>query len=172
MTANYGIYGPAFELYEATPREPGSEEYLDSEKYQLQHWDLDRPDSLKHFISRVNRIRKDHAALQSNRHLHFHPVSNDELICYSKRTDDRSNLILVVVNLDPHHTQAGWVDLDLDELGIELDESYQVHDLLGEAKYLWNGSHNYIELNPHVVPAHILLMRRRVRTERHFDYFI
>jgi len=172
MTASYGIYGPAFELCEATPREPGSEEYVDSEKYQLQHWDLDRPDSLQHLISRVNRIRQDHAALQSNRHLHFHPVSNDELICYSKRTDDRSNLILVVVNLDPHHTQAGWVDLDLDELGIEPDESYQVHDLLGEAKYLWNGAHNYIELNPHVVPVHILLMRRRVRTERHFDYFI
>ena len=116
MTANYGIYGPAFELCEATPREPGSEEYLDSEKYQLRHWDLDRRDSLKPLISRINRIRKDNPALQSNRHVHFHPIDNEELICYSKRTHDRSNLVLVVVNLDPHYTQAGWVELDLKSL--------------------------------------------------------
>lgn len=172
MTANYGIYGPAFELCEATPREPTSEEYLDSEKYQLRHWDLDRPDSLKDLISRVNRIRKENPALQSNRNVHFHPASNDELICYSKRTDERSNIILVVVNLDPHHTQAGWVDLDIDELGLKPDESYQMHDLLGAARYLWNGSHNYVEINPHVVPAHVFLMRRRVHTERDFDYFM
>jgi starch synthase (maltosyl-transferring) len=172
MTANYGIYGPAFELCEATPREPTSEEYLDSEKYQLRHWDLDRPDSLKDLISRVNRIRRENPALQSNRNFHFHPVNNDELICYSKHTDERSNIILVVVNLDPHHTQAGWVDLDIEELGLKPDEPYQMHDLLGEARYLWNGSHNYVELNPHVVPAHLFLMRRRVHTERDFDYFM
>jgi starch synthase (maltosyl-transferring) len=172
MSANYGIYGPAFELCEATPREPGSEEYLNSEKYQLRHWDLDRPDSLKHLISRVNRIRKDNPALQSNCHLHFHPVSNEELICYSKHTDDGSNLILVVANLDPHHIQAGWVDLDIAALGIQPDESYQVHDLLGESRYLWSGSHNYVELNPHVTAAHVFLVRRRVHTERDFDYFM
>jgi starch synthase (maltosyl-transferring) len=172
MTANYGIYGPAFELCEAAPREPASEEYRDSEKYQLRHWDLDRPDSLKDLISRVNRIRKENPALQSNLNLHFHPVHNDELICYSKRTDERSNIILVVVNLDPHHTRAGWVDLDIDELGLKADEPYQMHDLLSEARYLWNGSHNYVELNPHVVPAHVFLMRRRAHTERDFDYFM
>ena len=131
MTANYGIYGPAFELCEATPREPGSEEYLDSEKYQLRHWDLDRPDSLKHVIARVNRIRRDNPALQSNRNVHFHDVSNDELLCYSKHTDDRSNIILVAVNLDPHHTQAGWIDLDLEALGLRPDASYQVHEPAG-----------------------------------------
>jgi starch synthase (maltosyl-transferring) len=172
MAASYGIYGPAFELCEATPREPGSEEYLDSEKYQCRHWNLDRPDSLKDLISRVNRLRQDNPALHSNHHVHVHPVSNDELICYSKRTDDRSNIILIVVNLDPHHTQAGWVDLDLDELGLTPGEPYQMHDQLGEARYLWNGSHNYVELNPHVVPAHVFLMRRRVHTEYDFDYFM
>jgi starch synthase (maltosyl-transferring) len=172
MTANYGIYGPAFELCEATPREPGSEEYLDSEKYQLRHWDLDRRDSLKPLISSINRIRKDNPALQSNRHMHFHPIANEELICYSKRTHDRSNLVLVVVNLDPHHRQAGWVDLDLEELGLTPDEVYQVHDLLGGARYLWNGSRNYVELNPHVLPAHVFLLRRRVHTERDFDYYM
>jgi starch synthase (maltosyl-transferring) len=172
MTANYGIYGPAFELCEATPREPGSEEYLDSEKYQLRHWDLERPDSLKPLISRVNRIRQDNPALQSNRHVHFHPVGNEELLCYSKRTHERSNIVLVVVSLDPHHTQAGWVDLDLEELGLKPDEVYQVHDLLGGARYLWNGSHNYVELNPHVLPAHVFFVRRRVHTERDFDYYM
>jgi starch synthase (maltosyl-transferring) len=172
LTANYGIYGPAFELCEATPREPGSEEYLNSEKYQIWHWDLDRPDSLKDLIARVNRIRRNNPALQSNRLLDFHPVSNDELICYSKCTDDESNIILVVANLDPHHTQAGWVDLDLEALGIRPDEQYQVHDLLGEARYLWNGAHNYVELNPHVLPAHVFLLRRRARTEHDFDYFM
>jgi starch synthase (maltosyl-transferring) len=120
----------------------------------------------------VNHIRKENPALHSNCNLHFHPVHNDELICYSKRTDERSNIILVVVNLDPHHTQAGWVDLDIDALGLKPDESYQMHDLLGEARYLWNGSRNYVELNPHVVPAHVFLMRQRVHTERDFDYFM
>jgi starch synthase (maltosyl-transferring) len=120
----------------------------------------------------VNRIRKDNPALQSNCHLHFHPVSNEELICYSKHTDDGSNLILVVANLDPHHIQAGWVDLDIAALGIQPDESYQVHDLLGESRYLWSGSHNYVELNPHVTAAHVFLVRRRVHTERDFDYFM
>ena len=172
MTANYGVYGPAFELCEATPREPGSEEYLDSEKYQLRHWDLDRSDSLKHLIARVNRIRRDNPALQSNRNMHFHAVGNDELLCYSKHTDDRSNIILVAVNLNPHHAQAGWVDLDLDALGMEPDASYQVHDLLGEGRYLWSGARNYVELNPHVAPAHIFLVRQRVRSEHDFDYYL
>jgi len=94
------------------------------------------------------------------------------MICFSKHSDDRSDIILVVVNLDPHHTQSGWIDLDIAALGIKPDDSYQVHDLLGESRYLWNGAHNYVELNPHVVPAHIFLVRKRVHTERDFDYFM
>jgi starch synthase (maltosyl-transferring) len=165
LGASYGIYGPAFELCENRPREPKSEEYLDSEKYEIKNWDIARPDSLKDFIARVNRIRQRNPALHSNWSLRFHEIDNDQLICYSKRTDDLSNVVLVAVNLDPHHTQSGWVEFPLEELGIDPQKPYQMHDLLSDARYLWQGSRNYVELNPQIIPAHILRMRRRVRTE-------
>ncbi|MFH1383285.1 MAG: alpha-1,4-glucan--maltose-1-phosphate maltosyltransferase [Chloroflexota bacterium] len=172
LGANYGIYGPAFVLCENRPKEPGSEEYLDSEKYEVKHWDTARPDSLKDFIGRVNRIRRENAALQRDSNLSFHPIDNDRLICYSKHTEDFSNIIVVVANLDPHHTHSGWLELPLDILGLDSTQPYQVHDLLSGARYLWQGSRNYVELNPQIVPAHILRVRRRVRSERDFDYYL
>lgn len=172
LGAAYGIYGPAFELFENTPREPGSEEYLDSEKYQIRNWDLDRHDSLKNYIARINRIRKENIALQYNRRLCFHSVDNDELLCYSKSTDDLTNIILVVVNLDPHHTQSGWVNIPLNTFELDIDQPYQVHDLLSNSRFIWNGAHNYVQLDPHVVPAHIFRLRRRVRSEQDFDYYL
>jgi len=172
LGASYGIYGPAFELCENRPKEPGSEEYLDSEKYEIKNWDISRADSLRDFITRVNRIRRENPALHGDWSLCFHSTDNDHLICYSKQTDDCSNVIFVVVNLDPHHTQAGWVELSLPELGINQQVPYQVHDLLSDARYLWHGPRNYVELNPQVVPAQIFRVRRKVRTERDFDYFM
>ncbi len=172
LGANYGIYGPAFELYENQPREFGSEEYLNSEKYEIKQWDIKRADSLRDFIARVNRIRRENPALQGDWSLRFHATDNDQLICYSKHGEDLSNIIVVVVNLDPHHTHAGWIELTLSDLGIDPQRPYQVHDLLSDARYLWQGPRNYVELNPHIVPAHILQVRRRVRTERDFDYFM
>jgi len=172
LGASYGIYGPAFELREGRAREPGGEEYLDSEKYELKHWDIARPDSMRELIARVNRIRRDNPALQSDWSLRFHPIDNDQLICYSKHTEDLSNVIIVVVNLDPHYTQAGWMELPLVELGLRLEEPYQVHDVLSDARYLWYGQRNYVELNPHVVPAHIFQVRHRLRSERDFDYYM
>jgi len=172
LGASYGIYGPAFELWETRPREPGSEEYLDSEKYEIRHWDLKRPDSLKDFIARVNRIRRENPALQQDWNLHFYPVDNEQLICYSKFSGDLANNILVVVNLDPHHTQGGWLELPLGELGLDSGQPYQVHDLLGESRFLWHGPRNYVELDPKVAPAYIFRVRRRVRTERDFDYYL
>jgi starch synthase (maltosyl-transferring) len=172
LGASYGIYGPAFELCENRPKEPGSEEYLDSEKYEIKNWDIARPDSLKDFTARVNRIRRENPALHSDWSLRFHEVDNEQLICYSKRIDDLSNVVLVVVNLDPHHTQSGWVEFPLEELGIDPQKPYQMHDLLSDARYLWQGSRNYVELNPQIVPAHVFRMRRRVRTERDFDYYM
>jgi starch synthase (maltosyl-transferring) len=172
LGASYGIYGPAFELCVNRPREPGSEEYLDSEKYEVKHWDLSRPDSLREIIARVNKARRDNPALQTDRALAFHGTENDQLIAYSKTSEDGSNVILTIVNLDPHHTHGSWIHLDLGALGIEPDHPFQVHDLLGDARYLWNGSRNYVELNPHVVPAHIFRVRRRIRTERDFEYFL
>jgi starch synthase (maltosyl-transferring) len=172
MASNYGIYGPAFELLEHEPHDPGSEEYLDSEKYEIKSWELGRHDSLRDFIARINRIRAENSALHRTDNLRFHRIDTDALIAYSKRSLDGSNAVLVVVNLDPHHVQAGWIDLDLDALGLAEWESYQVHDLLGGGRYLWNGRRNYVELNPHVVPAHVFRVARRVRTERDFDYFL
>ncbi len=172
LGANYGIYGPAFELCESQPRELGSEEYLDSEKYEIRHWDIARADSLRNLITRVNRIRRENSALQSDWSLRFHPADSEQLICYSKHDGSLSNIIVVVVNLDPHHTHAGWVELPLSDLGLEPRHPYQVHELLSDARYLWQGPRNYVELNPHIVPAHIFHVRRRVRTEREFDYFM
>ncbi|PTN12390.1 alpha-1,4-glucan--maltose-1-phosphate maltosyltransferase [Nitrosomonas aestuarii] len=172
LGASYGIYGPAFELFENTPRKPGSEEYLNSEKYQIRNWELNRHDSLKDYVARINRIRKENPALQHNRTLQFQSVDNDSLICYSKTTEDLTNIVLVVVNLDPHHTQSGWVDIPLDTFGLEAGRSYQVHDLLSNARFIWNGPRNYVELQPHVVPVHIFRLRRRVRSEQDFDYYL
>jgi starch synthase (maltosyl-transferring) len=172
LGASYGIYGPAFELCENLPLRPGSEEYLNSEKYELKRRDLHSRNSLKDLISRVNRIRKENPALQSNRNLHFHETDNPALICYSKATDDFANVIVVVVNLDCFHTQTGWVRLDLGAIGLDANHSFQVHDLLGDGNYLWQGTSNYVELVPESLPAHILRLRRWVRTERDFDYYL
>jgi starch synthase (maltosyl-transferring) len=145
---------------------------VDSEKYEIKHWDLERPDSLKEFIGRINRIRRENPALQSDWNLRFHPIDNDQLICYSKQTEDLSDFILVVVNLDPHHVHTGWVELPLADLGLDPRQPYQVHDLLSGSRYLWTGPRNYVEVDPRIVPAHIFRLRRRVRTERDFDYFM
>jgi starch synthase (maltosyl-transferring) len=169
LGASYGIYGPPFELMENRPREPGSEEYLDSEKYQTRRWDRDRADSLQELIARINRIRRENAPLQSDRGLTFHPTDNENLIAYSKTDGDS---ILAVVNLDPHHAQSGWVTLDLATLGVPSEGNFQVHDLLSGARFLWRGARNYVSLDPGHSPAHVFRIRRRVRTERDFDYFM
>jgi starch synthase (maltosyl-transferring) len=172
LGANYGIYGPAFELCEDQPKEWGSEEYLNSEKYELRSWNTERTDSLMGLIRTMNRIRRENPALQSDWRLRFHPVENAELICYSKSTEDFSNIVLVIVNLDPHHTHSGWVELPLSEWGLEPARPFQVHDLLSDVRYLWHGPRNYVEINPQIMPAHVFRLRRRIRTERDFDYFM
>ncbi|HEY4914394.1 MAG TPA: alpha-1,4-glucan--maltose-1-phosphate maltosyltransferase [Candidatus Dormibacteraeota bacterium] len=172
LGANYGIYGPAFELCEGRAREPGSEEYLDSEKYQIRSWDYDSPDSLRELITLVNRIRHENPALQSDRGLRFHATENDHLVAYTKSTPDLADVVLTVVNVDPHHTQAGMVTLPIEELGIRRDRGYQAHELLSGARYLWNGPRNYVEINPHAIPAQIFRFRRRLRSEHDFEYFL
>jgi starch synthase (maltosyl-transferring) len=169
---SYGIYGPPYELCENRPLAPDREEYLDSEKFEVRYWDVDRPDSLRQLISRVNQARRENTAFQSNHNLRFHAADNEQIIAYSKSNADESNQVLVVVNLDPHHKQSGFIDLPLDELGIDARQPYQAHDLLTDARYLWQGTHNYVELNPETVPAHIFVIRRRVRTEHDFDYYL
>jgi starch synthase (maltosyl-transferring) len=169
LGASYGVYGPPFELCEDRALAVGSEEYLDSEKYQIRYWDLDAPHSLAEFISRVNRIRRENPALRQDWTLRFHRAENDWLIAYAKTSGP--NAVVTVVNLDPHHRQGGWLDLDLAELGIDHDREFQVHDLLTDARYMWSGPRHYVELDPNVVPAHVFRVRQRLRTERDFEYF-
>ena len=172
LGTSYGIYGPAFELCENTAIAPGKEEYLHSEKYEIKNWDLDQPDSLRDLIGKVNRIRHENPAFQTNHDLRFHEVDNRDIIAYSKSSHDGTNRVLVVVNLDPHYKQSGFITLPLEELGLEPRQPYQAHDLLTDARYLWHGERNYVELNPLTVPAHIFVIRRKVSTEHDFDYYL
>ena len=172
LSANYGIYGPTFELMESAPREHGSEEYRDSEKYQLRHWDLDRPDGLAPLIAKVNRIRNENPALQRDTSLTFCAVNNDQLIAYYKYDADAGDMILTVVNLDPYNPQSGWIELNLDALQIGADEPYQMHDLLSDQRFQWRGTSNYVRLEPWRQPAHVLKLRRHQRREHDFDYYL
>lgn len=169
LGANYGIYGPAYELMEHEARDPGGEEYRDSEKYQLYHRDLSRPDSLRPFITHLNRIRHNNPALQSDWSLRFHEIDNPLMLCYSKKAGD--NILVMVANLDPHHVQTGWVDLLLTELGMPDEGLYQAHDLLTDEHFIWQGARNFIRLDPHTLPMHILHLSHHLRNEHDFDQF-
>lgn len=155
LGANYGIYGPAFETLENRPREPGSEEYLNSEKFELRHWDFNRPDNLRVLITAVNRARRENPALQSDAGLRFHATDNDQLLCYSKHSGHEFNVVLVVVSLNFHELQRGFIDVPLAELGIHPDRPYQVEDLLVGSTFTWQGPRNFVELDPQQSPAHI-----------------
>ena len=172
LGANYGVYGPAFELLEHRPIRRGSEEYLDSEKYEIRHWDLERPDSLQPMMTRVNEIRNSNLALENDWSLRFHFVDNDQLLCYSKESEDRLNLLLMVVNLDSHYTQSGFVTLPLEALEIPRDRGFEAEDLLTGERYLWHGDRNYVELNPARQSGHILKIHRKVKAETDFEYFL
>ena len=165
-----GIYGPAFELMERRPLHEGSEEYRSSEKYQIRHWDLERTDSLAPLLTQVNKARKAHPALQRPAGLVFHPTDNDMILSYSKRNGD--DVVLMVVSLDPHHTQSGWVTLDLDALGVDPSQRFTMHDALTDRRYQWDGQHNFVQLDPAGIPAHIFTVRGQTRTEEGFDYFV
>jgi starch synthase (maltosyl-transferring) len=151
LGASYGIYS-GFELCEARALLPGSEEYADSEKYQIRTWDWDRPGHIKELVARVNAIRHRHAALQFDRTLRFHDTDNPQIIAYSKTSPDGSEALLTIVNLDPHQMQHGLVRVD----GIGADEAFNVRDLLDDAEYTWRGGWNYVRFDPGIRQGHIL----------------
>ena len=171
LSSNYGIYGPPFERMVHVAREPGSEEYLDSEKYEAKQWPEGEED-LSDLIEVVNRVRRDNPALQQNDTLRFHRSDNDQILVYSKSTPDGSDVIVSIVSLDPYNTQSGWVELDVGSLHLDTGRPFQVHDLLSGARFAWNPGRNFVKLNPHVVPAHVFRIRRKVRSERDFEYFL
>ncbi|MGH8902838.1 MAG: alpha-1,4-glucan--maltose-1-phosphate maltosyltransferase [Egibacteraceae bacterium] len=158
----YGIYS-GYELYENVAVAPGSEEYLDSEKYQYRPREWDRPDSLAPFVTKINRIRNEYPAFRELRNLWFHQINNDQILCFSKvppqATRDSTDPVLVVVNLDPHHPQEATTWLDLQQLGLEHAGPFEAYDLITETAYTWHGPANYVRLDPSDEPAHVLRLR-------------
>ncbi|MEO6600543.1 MAG: alpha-1,4-glucan--maltose-1-phosphate maltosyltransferase [Polyangiaceae bacterium] len=161
LCSNYGIYGPAFELMEHTPIRPGAEEYGESEKYQLRSWDLGRADSLSPLLGRLNRIRKENPALQRTSGITFHDSTNPQFLAYSKADPSVTNVVLVVVNLDPHHEQSGFLELERAALGQPGEAAIEVHDLLSDERFTWPESRAFIRLDPRRASAHVFVVQTR-----------
>ena len=153
LSSNYGIYGPSFELMEHLPF-PGKEEYIDSEKYEIRHWDWNRTNRLTYLIGLVNRIRRENPALQTTNNLTFCRIDDDALMAYLKVTD--TNRLLMVINMDAYNRRAAMVQVPIWQLGIAEGQEYKVHDLLTGAQYTWKGQWNYVELDPYLLPMHLL----------------
>ena len=155
LSSVYGMYG-GYELGINTPLRPGSEEYLDSEKFQIAHYDWNQPHSLSNFIGRINRIRRNNPALQLYDNLRFYSSGNNEhILVYGKATPDGVNRILIVANLDPFNAHETWIGVPFWEWGFTADEPYRVHDLLTDETYIWQGEYNFVRLDPARQPAHV-----------------
>lgn len=154
----YGIYS-GYEFYENEPLHEGSEEYRDSEKYEIKQRPSEMPGSLRPLIKLLNQTRRTHPALQQLKNIHFHTIPNQNILCYSKTTDDHGDRLIFVVNLDPHKVQEGIVDLNLEKLGLEQDQTYFVHDLMTNQTWNWKGPKNYVRLDPQIAPAHLFVVR-------------
>jgi starch synthase (maltosyl-transferring) len=163
LSPTWGVYS-GYELYEHLNAKPGSEEYLDSEKYQLRPRDfaaaLADGRSLAPFLEMLNRIRREHPALHQLRNLHIHQVESDEIIAFSKRDEATGDTVLVVSTVDPHEAREGVTVLDLPALGIDWDTSFTVRDLLSGDEYQWS-ERNYVRLDPHIRAAHIFTVHPR-----------
>jgi starch synthase (maltosyl-transferring) len=155
LSSNYGLYGPVYEFCIATPMEQGKEEYLDSEKYEIQNWNWEQQTKVRTVITKLNRIRRENPALQTTWNITFAETDNNQFLCYVKLDEERKNKILIVVSLDPVYQQSGWVKLPLVELGINPENPYHLFDLLNETQYTWHHEWNYVELRPEKMPAHI-----------------
>src|SRR5690606_36921161 len=154
LSTSCGIYS-GFELCENTPLHEGSEEYLDSEKYEIRQRDWDAEGNINAFIRAVNEAREENPALREFRNLHFHQPDNPQVLACSKATEDGSNRILAVVNLDPHTIQEATVYLDGAPLGLTNDSGYVAHDLVTGQRYNWHGLANYVRLDPAIEPVHL-----------------
>jgi starch synthase (maltosyl-transferring) len=160
LVPSWGVYS-GFELCENAPASETNEEYLNSEKYELKDRDWSRAESIAPLLADLNRIRHDHHAFQRLRGLTFHHTNSDQLLAYSRRSDDGGDTVLVVVNLDPHDAHEDTLGLDLEALGIPGGEPFDVYDELSGELYAWQGANPYVRLDPAVAPAHILHVRRR-----------
>lgn len=170
LSSSYGIYGPSFEL--AVNEAPeGREEFLNSEKYEIKHWDWTKGERLRQMITALNSIRQNNPALQDFRNTLFYPVDNDYLLFYIRAIDDQSNVVAVIVNLDPFNPQTGKVHFPLQTLGIDSEEPYLLQDLLGEERFIWSGAQNFITVDPLTAPAFVLKLHKQFSRESSFDYY-
>lgn len=158
LSSVYGIYN-GYELCENTAI-PGREEYLNSEKYEYKVWDWDRPGNIKDYIARLNQIRQAHPALHLYDNLRFYHADDDNILFYGKATPDKSDVILVAVNLDPFAAHESRIVVPLAEVGIGPGEKYIAHELFTDTRHLWQGAEQYIRLDPHVEPAAIFHLQR------------
>jgi starch synthase (maltosyl-transferring) len=158
LSPTYGVYS-GFELFENVAREPNSEEYLHSEKYELRPRDYDQPGNLAPYIKRVNEIRRKHPALAQLTNLHFHDVDKDHVLAFSK-TGPEGDAILTIVNLNPFHWEEATTHLDLGVLNVDPARPFEVHDLITDTTFEWFGPHNYVRLDPDVEPAHVFRIQR------------
>ena len=170
LSSVYGIYS-GFELCENAAL-PGKEEYVDSEKYQFKGRDWNAPGNIKEFLTGLNRVRRENRALHGYSNLRFYKAENENVLFYGKMTESRDNIILVVVNLDPWNRQDAFIHVPIEEFGWMENDTYQVHDLLWDERYLWHGSRNFVALDPHSKPVHLLRVRRWMSREQDFDYYL
>ncbi len=171
LSSNYGIYGPSYELLNNTAIEE-KEEYFNSEKYEIKKWDRNKPGNIKDIVAKINKIRKDNIALQTTFNVEFYDSDNRYLLCYGKIAEDLSNILIIIVNLNFFHKQSGSIKIPIERLDIPEKQSYLVHELLSDEKLMWQGSENYVELDPGKLPANIFKIYRRLKRENDFDYFL
>jgi starch synthase (maltosyl-transferring) len=157
LSASYGMYGPAYEFYENAPVE-SKEEYLNSEKYEIRHYDWKKTNRMTDIISMMNRFRKENKALQSTWNTVFLPLENSNLLAFVKATDDFSNIILTVVNLDPHAGQTGYVRIPRELLRLGDTINLKLKDLMTDEQYTWTQEWNFVYLDPHKMPFHLFLV--------------
>ena len=171
LSSNYGIYGPSYELLNNTAIEE-KEEYVNSEKYEIKKWDRNKPGNIKDIVAKINKIRKDNIALQTTFNVEFYDSDNRYLLCYGKIAENLSNILIIIVNLNFFHKQSGSIKIPIERLDIPEKQSYLVHELLSDEKLMWQGSENYVELDPGKLPANIFKIYRRLKRENDFDYFL
>jgi starch synthase (maltosyl-transferring) len=170
LSSVWGMYN-GFELCEGTPV-PGKEEYLNSEKYDYKVWDWDRPGNIKAYIAKLNAARHSQPALQRYRDVRFCETENEQVLAYYKATDDLRNIVVTVVNLDPYRAQETMLTLPLEQLKLGPQDTYQMHDLVSDERFIWSGASNYVKLDPEARVAHVFRLLRWSHREHDFDYFI
>jgi len=171
LSANYGIYGPVYELC-VNRALAGREEYLDSEKFEIKRWDRKRQGNIREIIGKLNAIRRENPALHSTYTLRFLQIDNENLLAYAKTREEASNILVIVVNLDPYQAHTATVTLPLEEWSIAAKLPFMAHELLAGTRHIWQGPTRTVTLDPAESPAVIYRLHHRLHREQDFDYFM